>query len=102
MQPTSELCPSITIFVDFVATKITVISFHFFCSLNKQNLLCLLFQAKYVAECMDEIKQELRQDNLAVKANAISKLTYVCLIQDFPRQSKVKTCASIIHGAVGI
>ena len=55
-----------------------------------------------MAECMDEIKQELRQDNLAVKANAISKLTYVCLIQDFPIQSKVKTCVSIINGAVGI
>lgn len=27
---------------------------------------------------MEEIKQELRQDNIAVKANAIAKLTYVC------------------------
>ncbi len=26
---------------------------------------------------MDEIKQELRQDNMAVKANAVNKLTYV-------------------------
>ena len=28
---------------------------------------------------MEEIKQELRQDNLAVKANAVAKLTYVCI-----------------------
>ena len=27
---------------------------------------------------MEEIKQELRQDNIAVKANAVAKLTYVC------------------------
>lgn len=26
---------------------------------------------------MEEIKTELRQDNLAVKANAVAKLTYV-------------------------
>ncbi len=26
---------------------------------------------------MDEIKQELKQDNIAVKANAVNKLTYV-------------------------
>lgn len=26
---------------------------------------------------MEDIKQELRQDNLAVKSNAIAKLTYV-------------------------
>lgn len=26
---------------------------------------------------MDEIKQELKQDNITVKANAISKLIYV-------------------------
>ena len=29
---------------------------------------------------MEEIKQELRQDNIAVKANAVAKLTYVCII----------------------
>lgn len=29
---------------------------------------------------MEEIKQELRQDNLAVKANAINKLNYVSII----------------------
>ena len=28
---------------------------------------------------MEEIKAELRQDNLAVKANAVGKLTYVRL-----------------------
>jgi len=26
---------------------------------------------------MDEIKQELKQDNMAIKANAVNKLTYV-------------------------
>ena len=29
---------------------------------------------------MEEIKTELRQDNVAVKANAVAKLTYVCII----------------------
>lgn len=35
------------------------------------------FQAKYIAQCIEEIKQELRQDNLSVKATAVAKLTYV-------------------------
>ena len=34
-------------------------------------------QAKYISTCIDEIKQELKQDNIAVKANAVCKLTYV-------------------------
>ncbi|ERE72416.1 AP-3 complex subunit delta-1 isoform 1 [Cricetulus griseus] len=34
-------------------------------------------QAKYISQCIDEIKQELKQDNIAVKANAVCKLTYV-------------------------
>lgn len=39
---------------------------------------CLfLSQAKYISQCIDEIKQELKQDNIAVKANAVCKLTYV-------------------------
>lgn len=37
----------------------------------------MLLQAKYIAQCIEEIKQELRQDNVAVKANAVAKLTYV-------------------------
>ena len=36
-----------------------------------------LAQAKYIAQCIEEIKQELRQDNMAVKVNAVQKLTYV-------------------------
>lgn len=36
-----------------------------------------LLQAKYISQCMEDIKQELRQDNLSVKSNAIAKLTYV-------------------------
>jgi len=35
------------------------------------------FQAKYINEAIDEIKQELKQDNIAIKANAVNKLTYV-------------------------
>ncbi|KAL9696388.1 hypothetical protein quinque_015673 [Culex quinquefasciatus] len=38
---------------------------------NKDN------EAKYIAQCMEEIKQELRQDNVNVKANAVAKLTYL-------------------------
>ncbi|ELT88988.1 hypothetical protein CAPTEDRAFT_18044 [Capitella teleta] len=37
-------------------------------------------EAKYIAECIDEIKSELRQDNMAVKANAVNKLTYLQMI----------------------
>ncbi|CAG0883727.1 unnamed protein product [Cyprideis torosa] len=37
-------------------------------------------EAKYVAGCIEEIKQELRQENLAVKANAIAKLTYLQML----------------------
>ncbi|ESN98976.1 hypothetical protein HELRODRAFT_107104 [Helobdella robusta] len=37
-------------------------------------------EAKYIAECIDEIKQELRQDNLTVKANAVNKLTYLQML----------------------
>ncbi|XP_046474561.1 AP-3 complex subunit delta-1 isoform X1 [Neodiprion pinetum] len=41
---------------------------------NKEN------EAKYIAQCMEEIKQELRQDNIAVKANAVAKLTYLQML----------------------
>ncbi|XP_021362269.1 AP-3 complex subunit delta-1-like isoform X1 [Mizuhopecten yessoensis] len=34
-------------------------------------------ESKYVAECLEEIKQELRTENMAVKANAVNKLTYL-------------------------
>lgn len=37
----------------------------------------MTFQAKYIAQCIEEIKQELRQENISVKANAVAKLTYV-------------------------
>ncbi|VDI68190.1 AP-3 complex subunit delta [Mytilus galloprovincialis] len=37
-------------------------------------------EAKYIAECIDEIKQELKQENIAVKANAVSKLSYLQMI----------------------
>ena len=34
-------------------------------------------QARYIASCMDEIKGELKQENMNVKANAVAKLLYV-------------------------
>ncbi|XP_038048656.1 AP-3 complex subunit delta-1-like isoform X1 [Patiria miniata] len=34
-------------------------------------------EAKYIASCIDDIKQELRQENIAVKANAVAKLYYL-------------------------
>jgi AP-3 complex subunit delta-1 len=37
-------------------------------------------EAKYITECIDEIKVELKQDNLAVKANAINKLCYLQML----------------------
>ncbi|XP_022087832.1 AP-3 complex subunit delta-1-like isoform X2 [Acanthaster planci] len=41
---------------------------------NKDN------EAKYIASCIDDIKQELRQENIAVKANAVSKLYYLQML----------------------
>ena len=38
---------------------------------NKEN------ETQYISACLEEIKQELRQDNIAVKANAVSKLCYL-------------------------
>ena len=40
-------------------------------------------ESKYIAECIDEIKVELKQDNIAVKANAINKLSYVYINKSF-------------------
>ncbi|PVD23927.1 hypothetical protein C0Q70_17203 [Pomacea canaliculata] len=37
-------------------------------------------EAKYIAECIDEIKQELKQENLAIKANAVNKLAYLQML----------------------
>lgn len=48
-------------------------------SLVPYNFIILKLQAKYIAQCMEEIKVELRQDNIAVKANAVAKLTYVSM-----------------------
>jgi hypothetical protein len=44
--------------------------------------LIILLQAKYIAQCMEEIKQELRQENVAVKATAVAKLTYVTVLNE--------------------
>jgi len=35
---------------------------------------------KYIAACLEEIKQELRQYNLSVKANAVAKLNYLQML----------------------
>uniref|UniRef100_A0A8B9I1N8 AP-3 complex subunit delta-1 n=1 Tax=Anser brachyrhynchus TaxID=132585 RepID=A0A8B9I1N8_9AVES len=37
-------------------------------------------EAKYISQCIDEIKQELKQDNIAVKSNAVCKLTYLQML----------------------
>lgn len=37
-------------------------------------------EAKYISQCIDEIKQELKQDSIAVKANAVCKLTYLQML----------------------
>lgn len=37
-------------------------------------------EAKYIATCLEEIKQELRHQNTAVKANAVQKLTYLQML----------------------
>lgn len=36
-----------------------------------------MLQAKYISECLDEIKQELRSGDLQSKSNAVGKLLYV-------------------------
>ncbi|KAK2502389.1 hypothetical protein MC885_019570, partial [Smutsia gigantea] len=45
-----------------------------------QESLVSSSQAKYISQCIDEIKQELKQDNIAVKANAVCKLTYLQML----------------------
>lgn len=41
---------------------------------NKEN------EAKYISQCIDEIKEELRQENMSVKANAVAKLAYLQML----------------------
>jgi hypothetical protein len=36
------------------------------------------YQAKYISICMDECRKELKAGNIDAKANAVSKLCYVC------------------------
>ncbi|KAG1673922.1 AP-3 complex subunit delta-1 [Nymphon striatum] len=36
--------------------------------------------AKYITQCVEEIKHELRQENVAVKSNAVAKLTYLQML----------------------
>ncbi|UJR37094.1 hypothetical protein I4U23_029798 [Adineta vaga] len=37
-------------------------------------------ESKYINEAIDEIKQELKQDNMSAKANAVNKLTYLQML----------------------
>ena len=41
---------------------------------------CDLSSTKAIQAMIDEIKQELKQDNMAIKANAINKLCYVSFV----------------------
>lgn len=41
---------------------------------NKDN------ETKYITQCIEEIKEELRQENIAVKSNAVAKLTYLQML----------------------
>uniref|UniRef100_A0A8R1DVX4 AP-3 complex subunit delta n=1 Tax=Caenorhabditis japonica TaxID=281687 RepID=A0A8R1DVX4_CAEJA len=41
---------------------------------NKDN------ESRFITQCMEEIKQELRQDSIYVKANAIEKLAYLQML----------------------
>ncbi|XP_049564486.1 AP-3 complex subunit delta-1 isoform X3 [Orcinus orca] len=54
------------------------------CRRHFSNSICSLplchILAKYISQCIDEIKQELKQDNIAVKANAVCKLTYLQML----------------------
>ncbi|EDW27733.1 GL19850 [Drosophila persimilis] len=43
-------------------------------------MYCFQLQAKYISTCIEEIKQELRQDNISVKCNAVAKLTYIQML----------------------
>lgn len=46
----------------------------------------IFFQARYIAICIDEIKNELKQENIAIKANAVNKLFYVSNIEELYRR----------------
>lgn len=36
-------------------------------------------EAKFIAAAVDEIRQEIKSDDMALKAGAVLKLTYVCM-----------------------
>ncbi|CAB4017876.1 AP-3 complex subunit delta-1-like, partial [Paramuricea clavata] len=37
-------------------------------------------EAKFITSCLDDIKQELKQENVSVKANAVTKLVYIQML----------------------
>lgn len=61
------------------------------CYLSGGYNIIFYFQGKYIAECIDEIKQELRQENQAVKANAVNKLLYVRKCKPYQKNVKCET-----------
>ena len=40
-------------------------------------------EATFIAKAVDEIRQEIKGDDMELKAGAVLKLTYVCNIPDF-------------------
>lgn len=40
-------------------------------------------EATFIAKAVDEIRQEIKGDDMELKAGAVLKLTYVCIIPDF-------------------
>ena len=56
-------------------------------------------EGKYIAACLEEIKQELRQHNTAVKANAVQKLTYlqVFVACGFSHKNKKKIICTLYY-----
>jgi AP-3 complex subunit delta-1 len=52
-------------------------------------------EAKFVAQCMDECRKELKQKDIDMKAIAVSKLTYVrffLMLSVFPRNVGIFSC----------
>lgn len=37
-------------------------------------------EAKFIAKAVDEIRHEIKTDDMELKAGAVLKLTYVCLV----------------------
>lgn len=62
---------------------------------TKRSYYYITWQAKYIANCLDEIKQELRQENATVKANAVAKLTYVSTLNSNSQFQNIQSCQPV-------